>query len=112
MSGNNQYRYVLVTRKTRLQELVERFNTWPQAKFYLEHNNVDACDYLLEHDFYQQQLAEAERILKTRGRFQQLDRSFLPQLPVFSFGYCRCNRSGRIGSQYLEVPRWAAFNCS
>ena len=28
---------VIVTRKTRLQELVERFNTRSQAKFYIEH---------------------------------------------------------------------------
>ncbi len=29
-------KFVLVTRKTRLQELVERFNTLDQAKFYIE----------------------------------------------------------------------------
>ncbi|MCL6417720.1 sugar kinase [Aestuariirhabdus sp. Z084] len=71
-------RFVLVSRKTRLQELIERFNTWPQAKFYLEHNQVDAQDYLQEHDHYQRQLLEAEKVLKLLGRFQLLERSFLP----------------------------------
>ena len=46
MSRVNEHRFILVTRKTRLQELIERFNTWPQARFYLEHNQVDAQDYL------------------------------------------------------------------
>ena len=32
---------VIVTRKTRLQELVERFNTRSQAKFYIEHAGGD-----------------------------------------------------------------------
>ena len=71
-------RFILVMRKTRLQELVERFNTWPQAKFYLEHNNADVEDYLKEHDLYQRCLLEAEHILKERGRFQLLERKFLP----------------------------------
>lgn len=72
------HRFVLVTRKTRLQELIERFNTWPQAKFYLEHSNADVSDYLAEHDLYQKQLDEVERILKPLGRLQKLERGFLP----------------------------------
>jgi len=78
MSQRSQVRYVVISRKTRLQELVERFNTWPQAKFYLEHNQVDVQDYLDEHDLYQQQLSYVERSLKERGRFQLLERTFLP----------------------------------
>jgi len=78
MATSQKLRFVLVSRKTRLQELTERFNTWPQAKFYLEHNHVDAVDYLREHDVYVQQLLEAERILKGQGRFQLLERGFLP----------------------------------
>jgi len=83
MSGNLQYRFILVTRKTRLQELIERFNTWPQARFYLEHNQVDAQDYLDEHDLYQRRLQEAERTLKSLGRFQLLERRLLPN---YQFG--------------------------
>lgn len=77
MSDKNHVRVVLITRKTRLQELIERFNTWAQARFYLEHNHVDVQDYLNEHDIYQQRLQQAEQILKAIGRFQQLERSFL-----------------------------------
>ncbi len=78
MSTTTKNRFILVTRKTRLQELVERFNTWPQAKFYLEHNQVDAEDYLAEHDLYTRRLVEAESILRNKGLFQRLERSFLP----------------------------------
>jgi NAD kinase len=78
MGASQKVRIVLVSRKTRLQELTERFNTWPQAKFYLEHNQVDAVDYLREHDVYTQQLREAERMLKGQGRFQLLERRYLP----------------------------------
>ena len=74
MGASQKLRFILVSRKTRLQELTERFNTWPQAKFYLEHNHVDAVDYLREHDVYMQQLLEAERMLKGQGRFQLLER--------------------------------------
>ena len=78
MGASQKLRFILVSRKTRLQELTERFNTWPQAKFYLEHSQVDAVDYLREHDVYMKQLLEAERILKGQGRFQLLERSYLP----------------------------------
>jgi NAD kinase len=78
MGASQNPRFILVSRKTRLQELIERFNTWPQAKFYLEHNQVDAGDYLREHDVYMQQLLEAERVLKSQGRFQLLERGYLP----------------------------------
>lgn len=78
MNTATRPRYILVTRKTRLEELVERFNTWPQAKFYLEHNGVDVKDYLDEHDTYRGQVATAEGILKQHGRLQCLERRFLP----------------------------------
>jgi NAD kinase len=78
MKDESSCKFVLVTRKTRLQELVERFNTWPQAKFYLEHNQVDAKDYLDEHDLYQARVGQAEQFLKKNGLFQKLERTMLP----------------------------------
>lgn len=78
MSSTPKRRIVLVSRKTRVQELTERFNTWPQAKFYLEHNQLDVLDYVREHEVYMRRLADAERTLSGRGRFQLLERSFLP----------------------------------
>lgn len=77
-SKENKPRFVLVHRKTRSQELVERFNTWSQARFYLERNRVSVQDYLDEHALYQLRLQEAEKTLRSLGRFQSLERELLP----------------------------------
>ena len=83
MSSATDNRFILITRKTRLQELIERFNTWPQAKFYLEHNDVEVQDYLNEHDLYQKQVQIAEATLRPLGPFQLLERAYLPN---YQFG--------------------------
>ena len=69
---------VLVTRPTRLAELVTRFNTVSQARFYLEHQGADFSDYLREDETYHRALIEAEEILGHIGRVQTVDRGFLP----------------------------------
>jgi NAD kinase len=69
---------VLVTRPTRLAELVIRFNTVSQARFYIEHQGADFADYLREDETYHRALTEAEEILGQVGRLQSVDRSFLP----------------------------------
>lgn len=69
---------VLVTRPTRLAELVIRFNTVSQARFYVEHQGADFSDYLREDATYHQALTEAEEVLGQLGRVQTVDRSFLP----------------------------------
>jgi len=69
---------VLVTRPTRLAELVIRFNTVSQARFYVEHQGADFADYLREDETYHRALAEAEEVLGQMGRVQTVDRGFLP----------------------------------
>ena len=70
---------VLVTRKTRLEELVERFNTREQARFYIEHMGLDFADYDLEHANYHRALAELRRSLEgLLSKLQVVDRQFLP----------------------------------
>jgi NAD kinase len=69
---------VLVTRPTRLAELVIRFNTVSQARFYIEHQGADFSDYLREDETYHLALRGAEEILGQMGRVQTVDRSFLP----------------------------------
>ena len=69
---------LLVVRKTRLEDLVVRFNTIEQARFYIEHLGADFGDYELEHRTYQQAVRSAEEMLRRFGRVQKLDRSFLP----------------------------------
>ena len=69
---------VLVTRPTRLAELVIRFNTVSQARFYIEHQGADFSDYMREDETYHRALRGAEEILGQIGRVQTVDRGFLP----------------------------------
>ncbi len=69
---------VLVTRPTRLAELVIRFNTVSQARFYVEHQGADFSDYLREDETYHRALNETQAALAEVGRVQVVDRGFLP----------------------------------
>ena len=69
---------VLVTRKTRLEELVERFNTRPQARFYIEHSGGDFGLYEREHETYHQALTALRGQLQGLLKMQVIERSFLP----------------------------------
>src|SRR6201984_1049705 len=69
---------VIVTRKTRLQELVERFNTRSQAKFYIEHAGGDFVDYEREDDAYRSALDLLRRTLDFEMPVQLVDRSLVP----------------------------------
>src|SRR5436189_3792264 len=69
---------VLVTRPTRLAELVIRLNTVSQARFYIEHQGADFSDYLREDETYHRALSDAQAVLVHVGRVQIVDRGFLP----------------------------------
>src|SRR5262245_17398120 len=80
---NTDHKIILVTRPTRLAELVLRFNTVSQARFYIEHQGADFTDYLREDTNYQVALAAAQDVLGRYGRVQTVARAFLPN---FVFG--------------------------
>jgi NAD kinase len=69
---------VIVTRNTRLQELVARFNTRSQAKFYIEHAGGDFADYEREDDAYGRALEVLERSLEFEIPKQLVDRNLVP----------------------------------
>lgn len=69
---------VLVTRKTRLEGLIERFNTFGQAKFYIEHSGGDFALYEREHRTYIQALEKLRSSLQRLVKLQEIERSFLP----------------------------------
>jgi NAD kinase len=74
---------VLVTRRTRLEELIDRFNTKGQAKFYIEHAGGDFSDYEREHDAYHHALDRLRRNLDFGVPRQFIDRSLAP---TYTFG--------------------------
>lgn len=83
MKRLTENKIILISRSTRLEELVARFNTIGQARFYVEHLGADFSDYEAEHLTYRKALQEAEATLITLGRVQVLDRAFLTN---FVFG--------------------------
>jgi len=83
VSRNSDRKLVLVTRKTRIEELLAQYHTLDQARFYLEHLGADFADYQKEHATYQAALALMADLLQAHGRYQIVDRGFLPN---FLFG--------------------------
>ena len=76
MSGDRKV--VLVTRRTRLDELIARHHTLGQARFYVEHLGADFSDYLKESAAYAQGLQLTVEALQGWGRYQVIDRGYLP----------------------------------
>jgi NAD kinase len=73
---------VLVTKKTALEELIERFNTEAQAEFYLEHMGASFDEYKSAHEAYQDSLIRLRQAIPGH-RTQIIERSYLPN---FLFG--------------------------
>jgi NAD kinase len=69
---------ILVTRPTRLAELVTRFNTVAQAHFYIEHQGSPFSDYQHEDEIYCAALHQIQTVLAQMARVQVVDRAFLP----------------------------------
>jgi len=79
----NERKTVLVVRRTRLDELVARYHTLSQARFYIEHLGADFGDYLRESAAYAAALQAVVQALEARGRYQIVDRALVPN---FVFG--------------------------
>ena len=83
MDRLTENKIILVVRDTRLDDLVARFNTQEQARFYIEHLGADFSDYQSEDRTYKTALHEAETILSRLGRLQTLHRAYVTN---FMFG--------------------------
>jgi NAD kinase len=69
---------VLVTRKSRLEALIERFNTRAQAKFYIEHSGGAFDFYEREHETYYAAVQKLRQQLQRVAKLQVIEREFLP----------------------------------
>lgn len=74
---------VVITKKTALEELIERFNTREQARFYIEHMGASFGDYEDAHATYLNALSTLKSSLPSGVRSQLVERNFLP---TFLFG--------------------------
>lgn len=83
MERATEQKIVLVTQKTRLEQMVFRYNNPSQAKFYIESHGGDFSDYQAEHDTYKASVQKTVAFLETYARLQILDREHVPN---FLFG--------------------------
>lgn len=74
---------IIVVNKTRLELLVERFNTKAQAKFYIEHAGGDFSDYEREHSNFKRSLEKVQKIVGNELKQKVVERKFLPNF-IFS----------------------------
>lgn len=74
---------IIVKNKTRLESLIERFNTKAQAKFYIERLGGNFDDYQIEHDIFLSSLTTLQTQLSKVIKNKTIDRSYLPSY-IFS----------------------------
>lgn len=74
---------IIVINKTRLELLVERFNTVAQARFYVEHSGGNFSEYEKEHTTFKEALHTVQKIISKKITLKVLCREYLPN---FIFG--------------------------
>jgi len=74
---------IVVKNKTRLESLIERFNTKAQAKFYIERLGGSFEDYELEHEIFHASLNALQTGLSKVIKYKIVDRAYLPSF-IFS----------------------------
>lgn len=74
---------IIVKNKTRLEALVERFNTKSQAKFYIERMGGNFQDYEMENETFHDSLNSLQSQLSKVIKHKIVDRTYLPSY-IFS----------------------------
>ncbi|MDP4212814.1 MAG: sugar kinase [Bacteroidota bacterium] len=69
---------IIVKNKTRLEALIERFNTKAQAKFFIERSGGNFEDYEIEHQNFHDSLSLVQRQLSKLIKNKIIERNFLP----------------------------------
>lgn len=69
---------IIVKNKTRLESLIERFNTKAQAKFYIERMGGNFEDYVLEHETFHDSLNALQTRLSKVIKHKILERAYMP----------------------------------
>lgn len=104
---------VVVTRHTALEELVRRFNTRDQARFYIESLGENFAEYEAADRVYSGQLAVLRLAIPPKVRVQYLERD---EVPTYSFGpndlVVTLGADGLVVNvaKYLTVQPLLAFN--
>lgn len=74
----NLERVIIIRDKTRLEQLIERFNSKAQAKFYIERTEGDFEYYEIENNTFYKSLNQIQETIAKRLKYKVINRSFLP----------------------------------
>jgi NAD kinase len=74
---------IIVKNKTRLESLIERFNTKAQARFYIERLGGNFEDYVTEHEIFHVSLSNLQTQLSKVIKYKIIERNFIPSF-IFS----------------------------
>lgn len=69
---------IIVKNNTRLETLIERFNTKAQAKFYIERQGGQFSDYEMEHEMFHESLHTLQVELTRHIKNKTIERKYLP----------------------------------
>lgn len=69
---------IIIIGKTRLEQLIERFNTRAQARFYVEHSGGNFNEYEAEHEAFQNSLKVVSLAASKQMKMKIIERKFLP----------------------------------
>ena len=83
MDRLTENKIILIKRKSRLEDLIARYNTIAQARFYIEHLGSDFSDYIIEDEQYKKSVSQAQSTLEELGRVQVVEREYVSN---FIFG--------------------------
>lgn len=70
-------RVIIIRDKTRLEQLIERFNSKAQAKFYIESSGGDFDFFVLEHNTFYESLSKVKESITGILKHKIINRSFL-----------------------------------
>ncbi len=104
---------VVITRKTALEELIERHSSRDQARYYIESRGASFGEYEAAHDAYQASVRSLKADLPRGVRAQWIERDFLP---TFTFGaddlVVTLGADGLVvnAAKYLDGQPLVAFN--
>ena len=70
-------RVIIIRDKTRLEQLIEKFNSKAQAKFYIEKSGSDFDFYINENNTFYKSFEKIKKVISKHLKFKIVDRYFL-----------------------------------
>ena len=83
MNRLSERKIIIITKQTRADALIKKFNNMTQASFYVRKMGGDIDEYVAESQVYKDSISSSVRQLQDLARVQQIDLEFVPS---FIFG--------------------------